>query len=168
MLLALSLACNDDDEGSGIIANFAPALREPGPKQVYLALDQTRNELVGVSVRVRATDGIASADLTLQYDPSLVLFRSWEPGTLLEEGGSAVDYEVAETVSGFLRIQIAVSDPDVAVDAGADSPPLVRLGFSLIRTGSSATSFVTGSAIEDRSGAAIPEMEFLGGDFIGV
>lgn len=165
-LLASASGC-DEDRDAAVSAAFVPTLREPGPKQVHLAFEFGEAEALAVSVRVRDASGIGSADLTLEYDPSRVLFRGWEPGSIFEQGGSGVDYQVAETVAGALRIRVAPRTPRVDVDAGTDSPTLVLLGFSLIRTGSTAASFRSDSTLRDAEGTAIRGVVFFGGTFVG-
>lgn len=165
-ILILSLACNDDSE-SGITADFVAEPRELGAKQVYVQRDFVDGDELAVSIRVRAVDGIASADLTLEYDASRILFLASSIGTLFEQAGGGVDYSVNEAVAGELRIQIAPTAPGVTVDASTEAPRLVQLGFRVIRTGAAAAIFDSTSALDDTHGVAIPGVTFFEGTFMG-
>ena len=162
-LVVLAASCENSDD-AGLLADFIAVSRTPGPNQVFLALDAVQNERVSVSVRVRGTNNVYDADLTLVYDPTRVVFRTFDTGTLLEQGGGFIDYQVREQIPGTLRIQITRTTAGIVV-AGLDDPRLVTLGFDVVKTGSASTGF--GGSLHDDALNPLPGITFFGGGFQG-
>ena len=162
-LVVLAASCENSDD-AGILADFVEVNRTPAPNQVFLALDSVENERVSVSVRVRGTGNLYGADLTLVYDPTRVVFRTYDPGTLLEQGAGFIDYQVQAQIPGTLRIQIARATAGTVV-AGLDDPRLVTLGVDVVKTGSAPTGF--GGSLHDDASNPLPGITFFGGSFQG-
>lgn len=158
---ALAATAGCSDSGSGLTAAFAPAARTPGAGQVWLDGVTAQDDRVGVAIRVRDVTDVADVELYLAYDPDVVVFRSWEPGTLLEQGGAVVTYDVRETVIGTLRIDATRSLG--GADAGSDGPALVVLSFRLAKSGSSPISFLPTSKLSDGAGLPIAGVAYYGG-----
>lgn len=164
VLAAQTLTCESDD--SGLTAEFLPAARTPAAKQVYLSPDDFNDDRVAVAVRVRDTDDINRADLVLVYDPIRVVFRTHSRGSLLEQAGGAVSYDVRETVPGQLQIQV-IRTSGGTVSAGTDDPALVLLSFQVVQAGTALASFTASSSLSDATPAPLSGIAFFGGNLVG-
>ena len=123
-LCALALAGCSGEDGVDRL-RFAESSRTPGPEQVYLEDELILGESITLSVRVRDTADVASADLRLVYDPALVVYRAFGNGSLLEEGGSDVAYQVFEEQPDVDRVR-AESVPNAGLAEHIDLAVLLR------------------------------------------
>jgi hypothetical protein len=163
MSLALA-ACSSSHDGHVSLGHLEAVPRTPGAGQVFLAEEDVVGQTVTVSVRVRELAGIAAADLTLEYDPVRLVFVGWESGGLLEQGPTAVDYQVGEQIPGLLRVE--ASRASGTASAGQDDPVLAMLRFKVVAVGGTPALFGAGSAMLGPS-APLAGVTFFAGTFLG-
>jgi hypothetical protein len=148
---------------SNISASFAADEPAPGTGAISMAQLSAVGDTVTVNVRVTDTNGVYGAAFDAIYDPALVRFEDWSPGTLLEQGGHSPNYTVEVPQAG--RVVVGASRSGNVSGANAvGSPALLRLVFRATAVGSSQISFQAASLIDDQFPPQdIPGMSWFGG-----
>ena len=156
------------EEQSGLAASFVADQPAPGAETVSAGQDSASNDLVVVEVNLTNTDGVHGVVFDLNYDADQADYVDWDPGNLLEEGGTNVDYIVSEPVSG----QLVVSANRQGGGSGADddgTETVIFLTFRVEEIGASDVSFSSSFVLDDSAlPAPMAGIGWFGGDLTGV
>jgi len=128
-------------------------------------LGSVAGDTLTIEVRVTGTNDVLGADFNILFDPSLLEYQGYAPGTLLEEGGESGTY-VVNAVPGSL--DVAASRPGDGVDVEATSI-LVNLSFRFLRGGRGRVEFADASLLDSATPQqVIPGLSWFGGASIGL
>jgi hypothetical protein len=129
---------------SGIEAAFTAAMDDPGANTVTLTPGSVTDDSVIVKVRVTDTSGVYGAALDLIYNPIMVEYVGWAPGTFLEQGGQHPNYTVQLPSPG--RIVVGVSRTGNVSGANASgSPVLIQVVLRATQAGNSNVTIQNGT-----------------------
>jgi len=128
---------------SNLEASFTAAMTNPGANTVNMGAGTAADDHVTVRVRVTDTSGVYGAAFDLIYNPIMVEYIDWSPGSFLEQGGQTPNYTVQEQQPG--RVVVGVSRTGNAGGATATgSPVLVDVVFRVIQAGNSNVTIQNG------------------------
>jgi hypothetical protein len=151
-LIIAATACgsgSDGGEKSNITAGFTPDEPSPGANTVAAAEGASSNDLVTVHVNVTDTNNVYAAAFDLSYESASVTYVGRSAGTLLEQGGHSVYYEVQEPQPGQLLV-VATRQGDVPGANAVGTVPVVALTFRVEEEGSTALGFQAASLFDDQ------------------
>lgn len=161
LCLATSLACGGGGGGAGatidggggagtlLAATFvSDQASPPGAGTVGVTEAESSSNLVTLAVRVTDVADIFTVGFDVNFNPALVQYVSWAPGTLLETGGESVIYNVAPHAD-----KVVVGASRVSPASGADvtgSQTVVRLTFRVTQAGSSPVPLTGGFLLDSQ------------------
>jgi len=150
-----------------VTGSFTADEPNPGADTVSLAQQQVSNDVITLRVNVTDTSGVFGAAFELQYDPSMVSFQTSAPGTLLEQGGQTVTYNVATSSPGRLVVAVQRQGTSASGANAQGTVSLVRLTFRLLGTGTSGIDFMSSPALYDAQATPqpLPGIDWYGGTF---
>jgi len=111
-------------------------MSNPGANTVNMGPGNAVDDHVTERVRVTDTSGVYGAAFDLIYNPIMVEYVDWAPGSFLEQGGQTPNYTVQEQAPG--RVVVGVSRTgNVGGATATGSPVLVDVLFRVIQAGNS-------------------------------
>ena len=139
--LVLSVACgsgggsddSDPIDDNGVNAGFAADQPAPGAKTVAMSEEDTAADEVTVDVAVTDTSNVYGIAFDVTFDASNVEFEDWDAGTLLEQDGKSVDYQVEEQVGRL--VVTATRQGNVTGASAVGTKPIIRLTFRVKEIG---------------------------------
>ena len=155
---------SDDESSDDPCAGpaFVPDEPAPGRNTVSMAEGAVLGDMITIHVNVTDTSDVFAASFDVVYDPALVGFVGWSPGTVLESGGVTPFYLVSASPES-----VAVGASRVGLGAGVDvagTETLIALTFVTLGPGSSAASFRNAALIDSTSPPQpIPNVLWFGG-----
>ena len=154
--------------GGGLAAGFVADEPSPGSDTVNSGQGNASNDLVTVLVNVTDTNGIYAAAFDLLYDSAQVTYVGWTPGTLLEQGGNAVIYDVGTPQSGQLVVS-ASRQGNVPGANVSGTRAVVGLTFRVEQVGNSPISFQSNTLLDgQQQPQPIPGIAWFGGTLTGL
>ena len=141
--VGFACACSSGGSGggpvqSGLTASFIPDQSPPGTK-VAAGQKSNSNSTVTIEITVTDTDPVYAASFDLVYDSTQATYLGWDAGTLLEQGGQTVNYNVTES-AGELVVSASREGPVPGADA-TGTRTVIELTFQVDVVGSSAISY---------------------------
>jgi len=159
-LLFLAPACSGGGTGSDVVpggsgsstnlvADFVPDRPVPAAHDVSMAKSGASGPILQVEVRVTGTNDVFGAAFDVLFDAARLEYVSHSAGTLLESGGSNVQYLVSESAPGRLVVSASILQPGAAGVDVSGTKPLVRLTFRAVEAGSSTMTFDNEDLLDD-------------------
>jgi hypothetical protein len=143
-LLGIVTACGSGGGDGGpksFAVGFTPEEPAPGADSVAMAESAAGGDQVLIDINITDTTGVFGAAFTVAYDTSLATFEDYSSGTLLEQGGQPVYYDVNESQPGLIDV-VATRLTQGAPGADANgSTPVIRLRFTVDEVGGNALTF---------------------------
>jgi hypothetical protein len=94
-----------------------------------------------IDINITDTAGVFGAAFTVTYDTSMATYAAYSAGTLLEQGGQSVFYDVNESQPGQVDV-VATRLTQGAPGADANgSIPVIRLRFDVDEVGGNTLAF---------------------------
>ncbi len=144
---------------------FVPALASPAPQSVSVAETAVAADSMTLAVNVtQPGEPVFGAAFDAVFDPTVIEFIGWDPGSALEADGGTATYLVQSDPG---RVEVGAS---LQGGQGAGVPgtrPLILLTFRLLEEGNSALGFENASLLDD--GPPLPQpisgLSWFGGTF---
>jgi len=175
-VVATTVACGGGGDGGGggsnvVTSNLTPSfVADPvdaGGGFVSMTEDSVAGDVITIAVLVTDAEKIYGAAFDLTYDPTVAVFQSWAPGTLLEQGGNGPNYTVDAPRAGTVVVGASRTGNVPAVTAGGRT--LIRLTFKVLQPGNTQLSFRSASLIDNRiPPEEIPGLSWFGGSLVVV
>ena len=143
-LLAVLTACGSGGSDGGaksFSVAFTPDEPTPGADSVAMAEAAAGGGQVLININITDTSGVFGAAFSVTYDTSKATYLNNSAGTLLEQGGQPVYYDVNESQPGQLDV-VATRLTQGAPGADANgSVPVIRLRFDVDEVGGNTLAF---------------------------
>ncbi len=149
----------------GMELRFVPALASPAPQNVSVAAAAAADDSMTLAVNVTEPGAsVFGAAFDVVFDPTVIEFIGWDPGSVLEADGGTATYLVQSDPG---RVEVGAS---LQGGQGAGVPgtrPLILLTFRLLEEGNSGLEFENASLLDD--GPPLPQpisgLSWFGGTF---
>ena len=153
-----SLSCSGGGGGGPVtpgpapsfITSFTPDQPNPGNNSVALSQASGGSSLLTVSVDVTGVNDVFGASFRITYDPALVEFENWSPGSLIEGSGATALYQVSAITPGVVDVGVSCAGCATGIDVGSSST-IIDVIFRAIASGSSALGFVSPDLLDSQS-----------------
>ncbi len=126
---------------------FVPALAAPAPQSVSIAETAVADDSMTLAVNVTQPGApVFGAAFDAVFDPTVIEFVGWNPGSVLEADGGTATYLVQVDPG---RVEVGAS---LQGGQGAGIPgtrPLILLTFRLVDEGNSGLDFENASLLDD-------------------
>ena len=133
------------------IASFTPDQPAPGNNSVSLSQQPGGGgSLVTVNVDLTGVNDVFGASFRIAYDPALVDFENWFPGSLIEGTGSTALYQVSAITPGLVEVGIGCAGCASGVNVGS-TRTIIQIVFRAINSGNSTLSFVAADLLNSQS-----------------
>ncbi|MEW6684380.1 MAG: cohesin domain-containing protein [Nitrospirota bacterium] len=147
-----------------ITASFAPDAAAPSSNSLSLTPQLAQGDLIMLNVAATSLATPSSgAAFDVEFDPSLVNFIGFAPGTFFESSGS-VAYQAALQGGSDNRLVVGITQQAGTGVSGSGN--LIELHFKVLGIGSSALTFANNN-LTDPSGNLIPALTWSGGTLSG-
>ncbi len=152
----------------GMELRFVPAVASPAPQSVSVAeaaVAAVADDSMTLAVNVTQPGApVFGAAFDAVFDPAVIEFTGWDPGSALEADGGTATYLVQSDPG---RVEVGAS---LQGGQGAGVPgtrPLILLTFRLLEEGNSGLEFENASLLDD--GPPLPQpisgLSWFGGTF---
>ena len=171
--VGFACACSSGGSGggpgqSGLTAGFIADQSSPGPDSVAAGQESNSIDTVTVEITVTNTDDVYAASFDLVYDASNATYLGWDPGTLLEQGGQTVNYNVSEPSAGRLVVSASRQGNVPGADA-IDTRTVIELTFRVDAVGNSTITFQANTLLDSQQQPQqIPGISWFGGTLTGI
>ncbi len=168
LLLGLSIAaagCGSGGSGGGdkspLTAGFSADQPNPGNETVAMAEGASAGDLVTIDVNVTGTNDVYGISFDVTFDDSDVVYDGWSKGSLLEQSGHAVSYQV---VSQAGKLVVSASrQGSVSGANAAGTVPIIRLAFRAVEAGGHTISFENPELLDSQVQPQPISVDWFGG-----
>lgn len=153
---------------TALAGSFSPSSASPGPDEVALAAGAgSSGDLVDVRVDVAGVADVFGASFDVVYDAQAATFVNWSPGTLLETGGSGVQYQVSNVTPGLVVVGATRTGGAAGGVDATGAVPAIHLFFRVRQPGTTSLAFRNADLLDGQSPPqTVPGLSWSGGTLV--